>query len=307
MPLLNTAENIMLGNTQVDAVYQGTHLVWQKPIGFPTALLDKYGRAYDVNMANNCLVTINNPSSNVAVLGERVGCFMPVAENRIDATGATAGTMQSRLNGNTTGPTLATVGGRRALSFNGSTDEFINSATGANTNVFLAATMGALVYTDANTSGVLFSLYRAEYGSNRTTFFIRAQGSSGAWQPYARLDATVMVNNNNSANVGLVTPEGWKVVWYEVNLGTGDGGSGSMYCEVSEDNRSYSFTSSIGADAADGTFSRVTLGGHMAGTSPSDRFNGSVAKFFWAMKTFSAPERATLKQWLRSTKYLDPT
>lgn len=308
MTLLNTAENVYLGTNQVDAIYKGSDLVWQKPIGFPSALLDAYGRAYDVNMANNCVVTINTPSSNVALLGESVGCFLPVSENRIEFDGTTAPTSQSRLNGNTTGPTLSMVGGRRALTFNGTTDEYAQSATGANATFFLAATMGALIYTDANTVGTIFSLYRSEYGGTRTLFALDAASGGGAFQSYARLDGSTMVNNNGTSNIANTIPEGWKTVWFEIDLGTGNGDTGgSFYSEIGSANLSLSFTTSIGADASDGLFSRVTLGGRLTGTSPSNQFKGSIAKFFWSMKKFSPTERETLKQWLRSTKYLSPT
>lgn len=311
-----------MGNTEITFLQRGSNPMWSSErkgpsVPFPADLLTAFGRAFDPYEnpaeANNRIFT-DTAATTPAVLGDRVASFFNVWGYNIGSSNTVINATTRNLLSNTSfsaepRPQLVEHVGRRCLRFTG--QEYLHRVNSPMDMVgFNAITVGAVVYIDPSvTSGTIFEISRGEYSANRTHVAVRlnTSGANTFIDSRARFDSASYADMLYSANnAAFVLKPGWRVVWFEWDFARGaDSTDGRVSGHYGNGWTEATITTSYGLDAGDTKPNRILVGAALNGGSPPfSTFTGHIGRFFFAMRTFTASERARLEDWLMGTEYV---
>ncbi len=301
-----SAKKMFIGNTEIAFLQMQNEQFWSSEtkvenITFPSEYMNILGRAYDPYKYENLIVESDDISGTVAGLGDKIGTFIPVSANNVSSDGTVSANTEwlvanTEIAGNTHKPELALIAGRRCLKFSGAQMLVRNAIVDMRT--IPEFTIGMMIHTTANTTGVPINISRSNLISSRSALFAHfIDASPNYLRPRSRFDGGVMTED--AASFGSLSPTGWKILWLEWDFD-----NGNLYGQFNDNFQDYDFTTSYGLDASDSILNRLSLGARLDGTIPATFFTGYIGRFFWACRTFIPQERETLVQWLKGTKYL---
>jgi hypothetical protein len=276
--------------------------LWEKPevaadIAFPSAIFDTFGLAWDPYGPG----ILQASGGTAAGVGDPVG-YLPAIGNPTAYDASTVdGTMTQGTSGNR--PTLAEVGGRRGLLFDGVSDR-LESAWLERFEPPISWTAFAMLYIGETTDRNPLCFTRV---ANSNSFFepFRIDGSIDTFDSGMRHSSTAFFD----ADAYGVTygGYGWKTMFFEYTLTAFATDGGTVKLEVNGETKiedTITPTKSTTADIT--TFTGAVIEVRRTGGTLQGFWNGHVGRCGSISRLLTSGEKATLRQWLEGTSYVAP-
>jgi hypothetical protein len=299
---LSNAARLYWGSTEAQALYRGSTLLWEKPealpdIAFPSAIFDTFGVAWDPYGPG----ILQSSGGSAAGLGDPVG-YLPGIGN---TTAYDASTVNAAMTQATSGnrPTLAEIGGRRALLFDGVGDR-LESAWLERFEPTIGWTAFAMIHLGETTDNTPLCFTRV---ANSNSFFepFRIDGSIDTLDPGMRHSSTAFLDGDAyGAGFG---GSGWKTMLFEYTLSAFATDGGTVKLEINgsvaiED----TITPTKPATSNITTFTGAVIGARRTGGTVQGFFSGHVGRCGSISRLLTSGEKATLRRWLEGTSYVAP-
>ena len=160
-----------------------------------------------------------------------------------------------------------------------------------------------MIHAGPTTAGVPWTWARGEVG--------------GSYLEVARVDSStdnfnISLRHNGSApffsdTYGSTASDGWHLVWTEYTFDAFATNGGSIRVELDDTEViDQTITPAKSGTASIENLNRIQAGARRSGGTSNNFFNGALGRFGFIARILDPAEKATVKQWLRGTSWVEP-